>query len=427
MKIISAYPVRNLEGQQLLDNFVVPFCKKNNIRLAESKITATRADSLVAAYVSNLLLWDCSVESGHVYNAFNEKVKNQRKHIIVSRTPLPRNVLTYNQFAPIHGEKFSNDLISDWLEKKLSFWVKNGYFAQDDINNKIAHNYWLFDNPAKIFLSFRGTKLELATAWSQKINSSIRMVPESEYAYKTECLTRQQMWEGVARLTHEMTVTSRVVIFFSDDYFDSFWTSSELLSLIKHRKDSNNRIKNTYLLTDYCKTKLEPLYIESRAFPVKPITLTQSHRLFKILNNTDPLTVAPETYIAPRGMAKILAFFLKPTMGYYDPEFTSNFFWKTLLVPCPKCKPNKRPIEEVSWENHLYWKNSTQEKDYFGYFPSSNEQLLTGSVKCPWCNTHLKLKCDRSPRTIWAPIQTTEENQNRPVIQEHPLWEVVTE
>ncbi|KAM3091032.1 hypothetical protein ACKFKG_23295 [Phormidesmis sp. 146-35] len=433
MTKLSFFRVHNDKGQKLLDHYVQPICNRRGINLVESRPDANRGDSLKAEFSSDVVLWDGSVEPGHAYHAFNERAKQSgSKYVVVSRTPLPRNVLAYNQFAPIHGEAFTNEVLGAWLDRYLFTILSGQRFIPDRTDNfssPIASQYWMFNNAADVFLSFRGTQQKAVETWSQKFTKAsdltVRIVPEAEYSYRTECVTLQQMWEGVARLGHEITSTSRAVIFLSDDYFDSFWTCSELLFLIKHRSNSDRSIRQAYIVLDKSRPDLTPLLIGASQLPIPSITSAQSHRLFKILNNSDPLTVGPDTRIPPSGPAKLLSLVLRPTFGWYDPEFMKDSFWKTVRVPCPHCRPRNRRPEHVDWERHLNLTTSDPQVDYFGYFPTSPDQLANRVVECPNCHNRIRLQNNRPPRTLWFPIQTTERDQTRPVIEEYPVWEVV--
>ncbi|MEU6410641.1 hypothetical protein [Microbispora sp. NPDC046933] len=64
--------------------------------------------------------------------------------------------------------------------------------------------------------------------------------------------------------------------------------------------------------------------------------------------------------------------------------------------------------------------------DYHGYFPADRGELDRGAVRCPGCGSELRLVNRRGVRTIWVPIMTTEADQDRPIIQEHKVWEVET-
>lgn len=432
MTTISFFRVYNNDGQELLDDYVQPICDRLKIKLTVSRLGANRGDSLKAEFSSNLVLWDGSAEPGHVYYAFNEIAKQSRsKHVIVSRTPLPRNVLAYNQFAPIHGETFTNQELGAWLEQYLSAILSGQRFIPERTGvsrGAIASQYWMFGNAADVFLSFRGTQQQAAERWSQVFTQAtgltVRMVPEAEYAYRTECVTLQQMWEGVARLGHELTATGKAAIFLTEDYFDSFWTCSELLFLIKHRMNPDRSVQRADVIPDPSRPDLTPLVIGTAELPIPPLTSAQSHRLFKILNNSDPLTVGPDTRIPPSGPAKLLSFVLRPTFGWYDPEFMEDSFWKTVRVPCPHCRPHQRRPEQIDWDKHLNLA-AAETVDYFGYFPITSEQLAKQLIECPNCHNQIRLQNTRPPRTLWFPIQTTEKDQTRSVIEEYPVWEAV--
>src|SRR2546423_136419 len=83
--------------------------------------------------------------------------------------------------------------------------------------------------PADVFISYRGGYRRMAEEAGRAVvtrGESVRIIPEGEYAYAKECVTLQQQWETVARLRREMNACRRVLIVLSDDYWDSFWTSS---------------------------------------------------------------------------------------------------------------------------------------------------------------------------------------------------------
>lgn len=69
--------------------------------------------------------------------------------------------------------------------------------------------------------------------------------------------------------------------------------------------------------------------------------------------------------------------------------------------------------------------DASQKCDYFGYFPADPSQLEGGRVACPNCRTRLQFENKRGVRTLRVPVQTTETDQSRPVIQEHKVWEVL--
>jgi len=341
-------------------------------------------------------------------------------------------VLTYYQCAPIHGEQFSNEVLGEWLEKQLPAILEGRYSGSTYQNKILAKHYWMFESPAQFFLSFRGTVEAQAQVWKQNFeeeySSSIRMVPASEYAYPTECVTLQQMWEGVARLMHEMRATQRILVFMSDDYFDSFWTSSEFLAALwmlgKHPPKNKPMIDKVNFVRDSNSTHLQLFPNGFVELKVPMMDQSGMDRFPKLINNADPITSAPETQVPPHGFAKLIEAFMRKRFGYYDPEFVTSSYWNTVRVPCPVCKPRNLSPQQVDWKRHMMLSDNSPKIDYFGYFPAEPCELESGRVTCPHCLTRLRLENNRGVRTLWVPIQTTEKDQSRPVLQEHKVWEV---
>lgn len=433
MPQVTIFKVYNNSGQDLLDHYVIPICHRNGIRLVEAPANANRGHALASQNSSDLVLWDCSVEAGHVYNALNMWVKTTRKHVIVSRTPLPRNVLTYFQCAPIHGTRFSNEQIGEWLDKQLPSILQGKFAHAQYENNGLAKHYWMFENPAKFFLSFRGTHQSQANTWREQFENqnqaTVRMVPANEYSYPTECVTLQQMWEGAARLFHEMKAIGCTLILMTEDYFDSFWTATEFLATLwmlgRDPSTGKAMLEEAFFVRDISDTRLQTFRDGFVELGIPKLGQTNMDRFAKLINNGDPITSAPETQVPPTGLAKLIAAFVKGPFGYYDPEFMTPSYWHTVRVPCPVCKPRNRPAREVDWHRHMPLADAISKIDYFGYFPVEPHDLDTGKVKCPNCHTTILLENKRGVRTLWVPIMTTEQNKERPVIQEHKVREVV--
>jgi hypothetical protein len=433
MATITYFMVQSNLGYQLFDVHVRPLCERLGVNLRLAPADADRGYTLSAQGTSNLILWDCSVESGHVYYALTEWAKTSDAHVLVSRTPLPRNVLAENQCAPVHGEVFTNEDLGEWLTLRLPellFKQSTRLRSPHYTRRALQRHYWMSESPADVFLSFRGSHQMYAEHWKKRFEEessmAIRMVPKGEYAYETECVTRQQMWEIVARLQYEIRACKNRVVFWSNDYFDSFWTASELLCILYVcARNRDGSAQGAYWAPDKKSALVHPLHVGVPEFPVPEITKAQENWFWKILNNSNPKTVAPETQIPPSGLGRLTAFLLRPTMGYYDPRFTGASFWNDIRVPCPHCKPKERRPEEVDWDQHMNL-DSDEEIDYFGYFSVSHEQLARGRVQCPNCKNWVRLRNERPPRTVWVPILTTEQDKSRPVIEESPVWEVIT-
>lgn len=433
MPQLTIFQVHNNAGQDLLDHYVIPICRRNGIRLVVAPANANRGHALAAQNSSDLVLWDCSVEKGHAYNAFNMWVKTTRKHAIVSRTPLPRNILTHFQFAPIHGKLFSNEVIGEWLDRQLPSMLRGGFANAEYENKELAKHYWMFEKPAKFFLSFRGTHQVQADSWREQFErknvTTVRMVPANEYSYPTECVTLQQMWEGAARLFHEMNAIGRTLVFMTADYFDSFWTVTEFLATLwmlgRDPITGKTMLDDAFFVRETNDIRLQTFRDGTLELGIPKLDQVNMDRFAKLINNGDPITSAPETQVPPSGLAKLIATFVRGPFGYYDPEFMTPSYWHTVRVPCPVCKPRNRPPHMIDWHRHMTLTDNTSKIDYFGYFPVESGAPEANRAKCPNCHTTILLENKRGVRTLWVPIMTTEQNKERSVIQEHKVWEVV--
>lgn len=433
MKKLTIFKVQNNQGQDLLDNYIKSICKRINVNLQEAPDNSNRGTAVYLQNTSDLTLWDCSVEQGHVYNAFNMWVKTTQNNVIVSRTPLPRNVLTHFQCSPIHGEQFPNEVIGEWLDKQLPAILQGKYSDELYSSKTLARHYWMFEKPAKYFLSFRGTNQKDAETWQQHYEqayqTSVRMVPPNEYSYPTECVTLQQMWEGAARLMHEIRAIGKVLIYMTEDYFDSFWTATEFLTTLwmlgRDQKTGMTMLDEAYFVKNRDNLNLQSFRDGFIEFAVPKLDQVAMDRFVWLINNGDPITSAPETQVPPSGLAKLVATFTQSRYGYYESEFMTRSFWHVVRVPCPICKPKNRLSSKIDWHQHMTLTDATKTIDYFGYFPVEPHELETGKVKCPNCHTTISLENKRGVRTLWAPIMTTEKDKSRPVIQEHKVWEVV--
>lgn len=435
---IKVFPALNDAGEALYEEHIRPLCKRLGVKLTRAQPKEYRQRSLShgALPPGNHILWDGSVETGHVFHAIDEWAKTSRRHVIVSRTPLPRNVLTHYQCAPMHGHSFTNEELGEWLGRQLNSILHDHYSSAAYQHPRLAHHYWMRENPADAFLSFRGTHEAIASDWAVRFHAaqgrSVRMVPKNEYAYPTECVTQQQMWEGVARLMHEMRASKQILIFYSSDYFDSFWTASELFTMLwmlgRDRRTGRSMLDSRQLfwVRDPHHTDLQPFPYGMIELGIPTTASDTMDRFVGLINNCDPFTSAPETRIPPRGPTKVLAWLLRGRFGYFDPEFLSDSFWETVRVPCPQCRPHQRSPRDVNWERHLALPDDTYTIDYYGYFPVQASDLARGALTCPNGHGPLRLVNRRPPRTLWVPIQSTEKDKDRPVIQQTPLWEVAT-
>lgn len=120
MPRLTFFDLPNDEGQDLLDKWVRPVCQRRGIELVCAPPDADRGTAILSQALSRFVLWDCSVEGPRrAYRALTMWAKLKQNNLLVSRTPLPRNVLALHQCAPIHGHKLSNVALAEWLDRYL--------------------------------------------------------------------------------------------------------------------------------------------------------------------------------------------------------------------------------------------------------------------------------------------------------------------
>ncbi len=429
MKPVTVYCANNDKGESLFQN-IKNLCSSLGLVVNRPSHVDTRKEFIKVFRNSSLIILDCSLdkEGGHIYHVLHEWIKYSKKYIIVSRTPIARNILTFQQFVPIHGQAYSNEVILEWLDINLPIILHNELNNPSSILKGFQGYYKAKNIHYDYFLSFRGSAEVSLRKWKQNFEimtgTKIKMAEEGEYFYPTECLTSQQMWEGVVKLMYTMWNIGKVLIHKSDDYFDSFWTTSEFLTMISlHYPIQNNVVQGIYLLKQ---DGFNPLEI-GKKIGLERLDRRNKRKLDELLNNSDPYTIGPEVQIKPQGLQKLIVPLQRMILGHYKPEFTSPNWWDVVRVPCPHCKPIHRKASDVDWTQHLEcYQGGYEEVDYYGYFAVNEESLRSGRVSCPTCKRVIQVENKKEPRTLWVPILTTEKDQNRPVIKEYSLWEVVT-
>ncbi|WUH89688.1 hypothetical protein OG900_05680 [Streptomyces sp. NBC_00433] len=388
---------------------------------------------------TDVIVWDASLEDERgVYDAMTGWTKLRRKNVIVSRTPLPRNVLTWHQFAPVHGSTYDNDAIGAWLARHLTARLTGAPLTPPEQAAPPAGHYWMYDRPAEHFLSFRGSRQQEAEQWRDAFERSrgttVRMVPPNEYSYPTEVVTRAQMWEGIARLQREIEATGRIVLYLTDDYADSFWCAGELMCaayMLLHT--GGRRLVGRLPQLEDAQVALPgvpgtmPLVTAANRGLLRLPDHEQVRRLAMLLTNCDPISSAPESQIEPRGPARPLSRVLR-RWGFYDPEVVQELFWSRVRVPCPGCSARGRAASELDWDAFLRAPDEGGGgMDAFGYFDAPEDDLVAGRVSCPGCGRGCRLVNRRGVRTLWMPVMTTEADKDRPVVARTPVWEVVAD
>ncbi|GAA3041023.1 hypothetical protein [Streptosporangium longisporum] len=417
------------DGHDLLDTWVRPICARLGIRLLAALPGAGTAAVLAARRASAFVVWDCSVEGPEdVYAAFDMRAKLDPGSIVLSRTPLPRNVLTRAAHAPVHGETMENAELAEWLERRLRRALGIPSPPAPGPSRSPGH-YWMFDRPADYFLSFHPAMRREAEEWraafEQAHSVTVRTVPPREYSYPGEVVTRQQMWEGVARLMYEIIGTGRVIVLPGPDHFSSFWPVSELLATLwlLPRGSTPPMITSAHVArSSGAIRRFEHLTVRS-VLGVPRLSDAHADRFARLINNSDPITTVPRVRRLPQEPHGIVTGTVKH-LGHHDPELDGPGFWDELRVPCPVCAPTGGNAATVDWGRHmdLGWGSGV---DHYGHFTVRREELGPAGVRCPGCGTHLRFVNDHGVRTLWTPSSEGGSDPDGPLIRRDSVWQVL--
>jgi hypothetical protein len=428
MKRIFLWPAANDAGQELLDSIVQPLAARLNAQLELPKPGEDRRRMVKAIRECDAVICDGSVEEGHIYHKMVELVKVNQHIALCSRTPLPRNMYAFHQCAPTHGKLFSNAVLGQWLAEKVPLILEKGhgslgYFKR--MSATLADQQVRMAQQVGLFASYRGRLYEKVLAKAEAAAAShelnFRVVPKGELVYETECMTRQQTWSTVASIEREIHWAKGLMAVRSWDYFDSFWTTSELLIAFFLRTGGRGRtIENAFLIEED-ELDLAEIAVPPRSFGNAVPTKEDWREYKRLLLQGDPGVVAPELERGFQGIAGLIVKGLMYLSGHSKAP-KGDFWWSEVLVPCPHCGPKGRKAEEVNWTEHLRLEG-------YGYFAIPRALLSDGQrvpCSCPRCGRSLWLENRHPPRHIWIPGPLGQPwPETMSVLSGEPIWEVV--
>jgi hypothetical protein len=419
------WPVENEAGRDLLERYVRPLAERLGAQLELPQPTDDRRRLVRAIKECDAVICDCSVEPGHLYHNYVELPKVNNHVAICSRTPLPRNVYAFHQYAPPHGSEFSNMVLGQWLAEVVpaiiaGHYAKGGYWQK--MQASIEQQKAQVANRVGIFVSYRGRLYEKVCKKAAEIRGRtglpVRVVPKGEFVYETECMTRQMTWATVAGIEQEMHWARGVMIVLSKDYFDSFWTSSEMLITLMFRRKPDGEIEDGLLLNEEELSPGPP--VPPSSFDILSPTASEIKEYKRLLRQGDPGVVAPEMRRGNEGLIGLIFKAITYASGHAQSP-KGEWWWSEVLVPCPHCRPRHRPPRGINWSAHLRLEG-------YGYFAVPRSQLdgqKQVTATCPNCSRTVKLVNRRPPRTLWVPGPLGRPwPKEMEMIEREPLWEV---
>lgn len=432
---ISIFPTQNKEGDDLAkscrnlikDKFGVDAIVHNH---------PTQKDVATASIKNDLVIFDGSVEDGHIYHAATAQPSCMEHVLVVSRTYLPVNFTAIRCFAPPYtrGKNYKNSILLEWIESQLTDLLCKmpRLTKQKSIWGSIKtmqegarlQQKWL-STKCEAFISYRSNDIKhiekfLNKTASNKLSQSksyqkIHYFKPGELVFENELLTKQQYWQILSTIDRWIGAAKELWIYDTDEYLNSWWTYGEL-AIIEYRKAIGEKTPKI-LTIDPITGKLNDKYKSINA----NFSTSQQKRMTRWFSNCDPATMGPE---ARKAMESWRSVPLLGQLSYFNDEVFSDSFWEDLILPCPHCC--KKYGGPSSIENFLWIKmpsmSRVKEKEV-------KKLLATQKWNCPnkKCYAQFKITANDPPRFFWMPTRmgrTTGPNGNaimpRPVYRLEP-------
>jgi hypothetical protein len=406
------FGVSNPEGRRLKDAFLEMSREYNlSVRVIEG---GTQADLNRSSLNDDLVVFDASMEEGHNYAAATAQPMAIDRVLVVSRTYLPLNFYGLREGgAPEFPGRVtqSNQEILAWLRAQVAEFAglpprpdKHkgiiGYFRiiRESLKNRDA--YW--KERGRIFISYRSRHFSEVKKLQPRIERgdfhggnrrSVFFLTPGELVYEDEILTEQRHWQLVSMIDRKIGVADELWIFETDDYYDSWWTRAELVT-IAYRKASGTVAPKVraYRPKDHTVHDLPADFLPA-------LSVQERRRMARWYSNTDPGTMGPEALQPMRIYAQL------PLIGrlrYFHDHVWSDEFWFTPILPCARCgartqRPRLFDLDAFLWlrDAHLVRLSAQQLAD----------AISRGEVACPACRTVYNITQAPHSRYLWMPVR----------------------
>lgn len=410
---VTFFGVRNPEGRCLYELFS-RMCKEEfglTVKYCEG---ATQTDIYRACTSDDLIVLDASIEEGHNYAATTAQPMAMDHVLVVSRTYLPLNFYGLREGgAPGYPQPKvkSNGEIVEWLRQELRDLAPRlprpdneksfiGSIRTMREGLRLQEARWR--SAGRIFISYRSRHLEevqrLKTAiergdFHSGVEQTVRLLMPGELVYENELFTEQQHWQLVSMIDRRLGAAEELWIYETDDYFASWWTRAELVT-VSYRRASGASAPRVYAY-DSARGRVRAL--DDNFLP--SMSREQERRMARWYANSDPGTMGPESVTPIRILAQL------PIIGhfkFFNDHVWSDEFWSYLLLPCAVCAARRASTARINLEEFLWLRESH-------LIRLSPEQLAEGEgpkeVNCPVCGSPYVVEEDDSPRYLWMPTR----------------------
>ena len=412
---LSFFATRSQDGLELIGGF------EDVVRAEGFEFKLFREGTSGIDYVrecsnADVVVLDATIEQVGQHN-YGFTMPMPLDHVlVVSRRPLPLNFYGLRAEitcadgrsvcgVPGYGQTLSNLEIVEWLRAQLRLLrprvprpaTDKGFFRMplrsmpdsldrlDEYRRATGH----------VFISYRSHHSARVAMMRDGVvregRRRVRFFPPG--ILSLELLAEQRRWQILSMIDRFIGPAEEVWIYETDDYYNSWWTLGELMTLA-YRRYAGYRGKRPPRLS-----RVEPgtgrlLSLTDDFLP--QLTVAQRRRLARIYANSDSALVAPEAVVVMRGLSRM------PLVGrlkYFHDHVWSDVFWRYPVLDCWRCRRIGERKNKIDVDAFL----ALQDPGMHRLSPGAmREALAMGEITCPGCGGGYRIEA-AEPQYIWAP------------------------
>lgn len=444
---LHIFPTRSLLGQELASEVKDMAEVKYGFNVTVNN-NATPWQFIKICGESDVVILDATLEAdADQHNYSFATPTNTDNLLIVARSYVPLNfqgireggTAKYSDTDTPIGQKTNKSIIS-WLETELND-LCNQHKSKSIFANLIPSPIYLLIEQKRaisnkqdrlkaqnlIFISYRSTNYHQVKGFVNKArsgsygnkykNAFMFFFDPGELVFEDELLSPLRRWQLLSIIQDYIIAASEVIIFGSNNYFYSWWTLGEVLSVIEFTNKANieNKLKFFDPLTDSVNV------VETSFLPL--ISKAQKNRMARFQVNSHPGMMAPEvldrnTLLEPVSDVSVI----KKIFMLDDPVFSKEF-WEYYVVPCKSKKCS--PVVGVTYKQNLSrFHNDLRNIDIDNFLKMWHEGELIVTLEelarsaqgidnliCSKCQTPINIS-EEKPRYLWVPQLFTANQEN---------------
>ena len=457
---LAFFGTPNQQGEELYES-LKPLAASLGFLVERLNIDSPNEYTAACANYDAVVL-DASLHAGEPHN-YRFAMPNPAYHIlVVSRTQMPLNFygtgdsfpitepdgrtrLLHNSPLLLNAKELSNKELCAWLIVRLKelreILVENPEVIEDHRNffrrplrnltkrlyfSKEPSELWFLDAQArkqggKIFIDFRNYPETYdrdgrpKTYTADKVYRLKTLIENGQFpgiekkivrffppnSLSNELMSEQRRWQLLSIIDRYISIAEEFWIYESENYYNSWWTLGNLLTLSYRRSGSyRGTIPKIRIFRpdDSIPEGGRLIDVDNDFLPA--MTEKQKKRMARWYANSDPVEMAPESVLAIRAIPEmpLVGWFFRRRKYFRDHVWSSEF-WENPLLDCPACRKigknkNRFDIDSILWHRGAWFSRFTIDE---------MQEAVTGNgIQCPNCRTRYNVKLGE-PNYLWIP------------------------